>query len=394
MAISNRIKSLSESQSLAMAQRCAQLRAEGVDVIGLTLGEPDFNTPDHIKEAAVQAVVNNYSHYAPVPGIPSLREAVSRKLLMENHLSYTPDEIIISVGAKQAICNAVLSLVNPGDEVILPTPCWVSYSEMVRLAEGVNVFVPTSAANAYKLTAEQLRAAITHKTRLLFLCSPNNPTGCVYSESDLQALAEVLADYPDIYIISDEIYEHLNYVGKHASLASFKRIAGRVVVINGVSKSYAMTGYRIGWLACHDKALVAACKKLQGQYLTSACTVAQKAAEAAYTGSQQCVEDMRQKFCRRRDLIMELLSHIPGVSCDCPAGAFYVFPDVSSYYGKTYAGKVINGSDDMVDYLLNEAHVACVSGSAFGEDRCMRLSYATSEDNIRIALARIKEALS
>ena len=399
MKISRRIGSLCESQSLAMAARCAELRAAGVDVIGLSLGEPDFAAPEHVKAAAKQAVDDNYSHYGPVPGFPSLREAIAKTLNSElgntNPQAFTANEIIVSVGAKQCICNAIQTLTDPGDEVIMPTPCWVSYSEMVKLAEGKSVPVKTSMETDFCLTGAQLEAAITDKTRLLMLCSPNNPTGSVYTHEMLEDIVRVLVKHPNISVISDEIYEHILYTGHHESMVQFAEIKDRVVIVNGVSKAYAMTGYRIGWLACHDKGFIGACKRLQGQMITCATTVAQKAAEAAYTGSQECVEEMRQAFERRRNLILGLAKEIEGWKIVEPQGAFYLFPDVSYYFGKkTPEGQVIASANDMVEYLLNAAHVACVSGSAFGEDNCIRLSYATSEENIREAMRRIKNALN
>ena len=388
--ISKHISSLAESQSLAMAQRVEQLHRKGIDVIGMTLGEPNFDTPEHIKLAAQQAITDNYSHYGPVKGLLSLREAISVHMP-----AYSADEVIVSVGAKQAICNAVLSLVDEGDEVIIPTPCWVSYGEMVKMAGGTNVFVRTSPDTDYKLTAEQLQAVITNKTKLLILCSPNNPTGSVYTQEELMRLVAVLKRYPNISVISDEVYSAIWY-GDHkpSTLASFAEIQNQVVCINGVSKAYAMTGYRIGWMACHNAEIVKACATLQGQYLTCACMVAQKAAEAALSGSQDCVEQMRRTYEQRRALIMSYLGEIPEIKYPIPQGAFYVFPDVSAYYGKRYGGKTITTSDDMAEYLLDQAHVACVAGSAYGEDRCIRLSYATGEKNIVEALRRIKEALS
>ena len=388
--ISKHIASLAESQSLAMAQRVAQMRQQGIDVISMTLGEPDFDTPEHIKQAAQQAIADNYSHYSPVKGLVSLREAIS----VSTNNAYSTDEIIVSVGAKQAICNAVLSLVDEGDEVIIPTPCWVSYSEMVKIAGGKNVLVRTSAENDYKLTAQQLQAAITERTKLLILCSPNNPTGSVYTQEELAQLVDVLQQHHNIFVISDEIYSTLVYDQPHVSLVSFAELADRLILINGVSKTYAMPGYRIGWMACHNAEITEACATLQGQYLTCATLISQKAAEAALTGSQDCVEQMRCAYARRRELILSLLAEIPEITYTIPQGAFYVFPDVSRYYGKLYGNCAINNSDDMANYLLNEAHVACVSGSAYGEDKCIRLSYATSEANIKEALKRIKEALT
>lgn len=397
MQISKRIDSLAESQTLQIAARCQQLRAEGVDVIGLSLGEPDFSAPQHVKDAAKAAIDNDFSHYGPVPGFPSLREAIAKTLNEElgekNPQAFTANEIVVSVGAKHCLCNAIETLVGPGDEVILPTPCWVSYIEMVKLAEGVSVPVKTTMENNFCLTAEQLEAAITPRTRLLVLCTPNNPTGSVYSHEALADLVRVLEKHPDISVISDEIYEHILYTGHHESMGQFESLKDRVVIINGVSKSHAMTGYRIGWMACHDKGFISAVKRLQGQQCTCATTIAQKAAEAAYTGDTACVEEMRQAFERRRDLIVGLAREIEGLKVLEPQGAFYLFPDVSSFFGKTYNGVTVHNADEVVEYLLNEAHVACVSGSAFGEDRCIRLSYATSEELIIKAMARIKEAL-
>ena len=397
MQISKRIDSLAESQTLQIAARCQQLRAEGVDVIGLSLGEPDFPAPAHVKEAAKAAVDNDFSHHGPVPGFPSLREAIAKTLNEElgarNPQAFNANEIIVSVGAKHCLCNAIETLVGPGDEVILPTPCWVSYVEMVKLAEGKSVLVRTTMENNFCLTAEQLEAAITPRTRLLVLCTPNNPTGSVYSHERLVDIVRVLEKHPEISVISDEIYEHILYTGQHESLGQFASLKDRVVIINGVSKSHAMTGYRIGWLACHDRGFISAVKRLQGQQCTCATTIAQKAAEAAYTGDRTCVETMRQAFERRRDLIVRLAREIDGLKVLEPQGAFYLFPDVSSFFGKSHNGFTVHNANEVVEYLLNEAHVACVSGSAFGEDNCIRLSYATSEDLIVEAMRRIKEAL-
>ncbi len=384
------IAALAESQSLAMARLVNQLRQQGVDIVSMTLGEPDFDTPLHIKQAAQQAIADNYSHYGPVNGIPSLREAISKQMP-----GYSPDEIIVSVGAKQSICNAVMALVDEGDEVIIPTPCWVSYSEMVKIAGGTNVFVKTTAAAEYKITAAQLKEGITERTKLLILCSPNNPTGSVYTKEEMVELVEVLKEYPNIYVISDEVYDAIVFDEQMSELGNerLSELEDRVVRVNGVSKRYAMTGYRIGWMACHNKEILKACSILQGQYLTCACMVAQKAAEAALTGSQECVEEMRKEYGKRKKLILSLLNEIPDIRCVTPAGAFYVFPDVSRYYGKRFGDKTITNSDDIVNYLLDKAHVACVAGSAYGEDTCIRLSFATNEANIREALKRIKTAL-
>ena len=397
MKISKRISALQESQSLQMAARCQQLRAEGIDVIGLSLGEPDFAAPDHIKQAAKQAIDQDFSHYGPTPGFLSLRKAVADTINNElqpyNVLPYTPNDIVISVGAKQALCNCIQALIDPDDEIIIPTPCWVSYVEMVKLAEGKSVLVKTTMDNNFCITPEQLQNAITPRTRILLLCTPNNPTGAVYSHEQLKALVEVLRQYPNITILSDEIYARIQYNGKHESMGQFPEIQDRLILINGVSKVYAMTGYRIGWMATHDKALVSACKRLQGQMITCATTIAQKAAEAAYNGPQECVIEMRNAFHKRRDLIVKLAKQIKGLQFNEPQGAFYLFPDVSEFFGKTNNGQTIRNADDLTEFLLNEAHVACVSGSAFGEDNCIRLSYAASEDNIIEAMHRIKQAL-
>lgn len=387
--ISKHIAALAESQSFAMAQRVMQLRRDGVDVVSLTLGEPDFDTPMPIKQAAQQAIADNYSHYGPVKGILSLREAICKQML-----GYTPDEIIVSVGAKQSICNAVMALVDEGDEVLIPTPCWVSYSEMVKLAGGTNVYVKTTADAEYKLTAAQLKEAITERTKLLILCSPNNPTGSVYTKEEIAELVEVLKEYPNIFVIVDEVYSAIVFEGANELASeSMSELGERIIAINGVSKTYAMTGYRIGWMACHNKEVVKACDTLQGQYLTCACMVAQKAAETALTGSQECVEEMRKEYAKRRELILSLLDAIQDITYVEPKGAFYVFPNVSKYYGKRFGDKTIANSDDMVNYLLDEAHVACVAGSAYGEDSCIRLSFATNEVSIIEGVKKIKEAL-
>ena len=398
MIISNRIAALEESATLRVAALCQQLRSEGVDVIGLSLGEPDFPAPAHVKQAAIDAVNNDVSHYGPTPGFPALRQAIAETLnkdLSEYPVQpYNSNEIVVSVGAKQALCNAIEALIGPGDEVIMPTPCWVSYVEMVKIAQGKSVLVKTTMENNFCLTAEQLEMAITPNTKLLMLCSPNNPTGSVYSLENLKALVEVLKKHPQIVVLADEIYQHILYTGKHETLAQFPELENRLVIINGVSKAYAMTGYRIGWLASHDKDLITAVKRLQGQTISCATTIAQKAAEAAYAGPQDCVEEMRQAFHRRRDLIVSLAKEIPGMKVLEPQGAFYLFPDVSAYFGKQYNGQTIHNADDVVTYLLTEAHVALVSGSAFGEDNCIRFSYATSEELIVEAMRRVKEALA
>ncbi len=391
--VSNRVQSLAPSQTLAMSQKSNELKAQGVDVINLSVGEPDFNTPEHIKEAAKRAVDENYTFYTPVPGYMTLRKAISEKLKKENGVDFAPEQIVVSGGAKQSLCNVVLSVINPGDEVIIPTPAWVSYVEMVHLAEGKNVLVPATIEQDFKITPEQLRAALTERTRLIIFCSPSNPTGSVYSREELAELVKVLADYPDVLVLADEIYEHINFTGSFTSLASFPEIADRVCIVNGVSKAYAMTGWRIGFLAA-PLWLARATNKLQSQYPSGASSIAQKAAEAAYTGSQECVEEMRKAFERRRDLVVGLARTIPGWKVNNPQGAFYLFPEVSSYFGKRYGDTVINNDSDLAMYLLEEGHVATVAGSAFCTPGYIRLSYATSDDNIREAMRRIEAALA
>ena len=393
MELSERLQRLQPSATLAMSQRSSELKAQGVDVINMSVGEPDFNTPDHIKEAAKRAIDENWSRYSPVPGYPELKNAIVAKLKNENCLDYKPSQILCSNGAKQSVCNTVMALVNAGDEVIIPAPYWVSYPQMVLLAEGTPVFVEAKLEQDFKITPEQLEAAITPKTKALILCSPSNPTGSVYSLKELEALKDVLMKHPQIIIIADEIYEHINYVGQHASMASFPDIKDRVVIINGVSKAYAMTGWRIGFIAAPEW-IVKGCNKLQGQYTSGPCSVSQKAAEAAYTGSQQCVEDMRQAFERRKNLIVRLAKEIPGLEVNDPQGAFYLFPKCTSYFGKTDGACTINNSTDFAMYLLEVGHVATVGGDAFGSPECFRMSYATSDENIVEAMRRIKDVLS
>ena len=392
--LSDRLNSLSPSATLAMSQKSAELKAQGVDVINLSVGEPDFNTPDHIKEAAKQAIDENYSRYSPVAGYLSLRNAIVAKLKNENGLEYTAAQISCANGAKQSVCNTILALVNPGDEVIVPAPYWVSYPEMVKLAEGKPVVVTAGIEQDFKMTPAQLEAAITPKTRALILCSPSNPTGSVYSHDELAALATVLEKHPQVYVIADEIYEHINYIGRHESIAQFPAMKERTVVVNGVSKAYAMTGWRIGFIAGPEW-IVKGVNKLQGQYTSGPCSVSQKAAEAAYAGTQAPVEEMRRAFERRRDLIVRLAKEVPGLEVNVPEGAFYLFPKCSAYFGKKAAdGRVINTSDDLAMYLLEVGHVACVGGTSFGAPECIRMSYATSDENIVEAIRRIKEALS
>ena len=391
--LSNRLQRLAPSATLAMSQKSAEMKAQGIDVINMSVGEPDFNTPDHIKEAAKKAVDENYSRYSPVPGYVELRKAIVDKLQRENGLSYTANEVLVSNGAKQSVCNTVMALVNPGDEVIIPAPYWVSYPQMVLLAGGVPVIVEATFEQNFKMTPEQLEAAITPKTRLVILCSPSNPTGSVYNKEELRALANIILKHEDLFVLADEIYEHINYVGRHESIAQFPGMKERSIIVNGVSKAYAMTGWRIGYIAAPEW-IVKGCNKLQGQYTSGPCSVSQKAAEFAYTQSQECVEQMRQAFERRRNLIVELAKDIPGLEVNVPEGAFYLFPKCSAFYGKTAPnGFPIGNSTDLALYLLEEAHVATVGGDAFGDSDCFRMSYATSDDNIREAMRRIKEAL-
>ena len=391
--LSNRLNRLAPSATLAMSQKSAEMKAQGIDVINMSVGEPDFNTPDHIKEAAKKAVDDNWSRYSPVPGYADLREAIVAKLKNENNLDYTTDEIIVSNGAKQSVCNAVMALVDDGEEVIIPTPYWVSYPQMALLAGATPIFVNAGFEQNFKITAEQLEKAITPKTRMLILCSPSNPTGSVYSKEELKSLAEVILKHDDLYVLADEIYEHINYIGHHESIAQFQGMKERTIIINGISKAYAMTGWRIGYMAA-PKWIVKGCNKLQGQYTSGPCSVSQKAALAAYVESQVCVEEMRVAFERRRDLIVELASQIPGLEVNKPEGAFYLFPKCSSFFGKhTESGKTIATSSDLAMYLLEDAHVATVGGDAFGDPDCFRMSYATSDDNIREAIRRIAEAL-
>lgn len=391
--ISKRIQSLAASATLAMSQKSNELKAQGVDVINLSVGEPDFNTPDHIKEAAKKAIDDNFSFYTPVAGYMSLRKAISTKLKEENGVDFAPEQIVVSNGAKQSLCNVILALINPGDEVIIPTPAWVSYVEMVKLAEGKNVLVPASIEQDFKITPEHLEAAITDKTRMVLLCSPSNPTGSVYTREELQGLVNVIAKYPNITVLADEIYEHINFTGEFTSMASFPELADRVVIINGVSKAYAMTGWRIGFMAGPTD-IVKATTKLQGQYTSNPSSIAQKAAEAAYTGSQACVREMNEAFQRRRDLVVKLASEIPGLKVNVPQGAFYLFPEVSSFFGKSYEGTVIKDAADLALFLLDKGHVATVDGAAFCAPGYIRLSYATSDDNIREAMRRIADTLA
>ena len=391
--LSDRLNRLAPSATLAMSQKSSEMKAQGIDVINMSVGEPDFNTPDNIKQAAKKAIDENYSRYSPVPGYPDLRKAIVAKLKNENGLEYTINEVIVGTGGKQCVCNAVLALVNPGDEVIIPAPYWVSYPQMVKLAGGTPVIVNAGFDQDFKMTAEQLENAITEKTKMLILCSPSNPTGSVYSKEELAALAEVLKKHPEVFVLADEIYEHINYIGKHHSIAQEPGMKEQVIIANGVSKAYAMTGWRIGFIAAPEW-IVKGCNKLQGQYTSGPCSVSQIAAAEAFAGDQTCVEQMRQAFEKRKDLIVGLMKDIPGIEVNDPHGAFYVFPKCDSYFGKRDGDKVINDDNDLALYLLETGHVATVCGTAFGAPGYLRMSYATSDDNIREAMKRIKETLA
>jgi len=394
--ISNRILNMAESETLAMTAKARELKAQGKDVISLSIGEPDFNTPEIVKEAAKKAIDDNFTHYPPVPGYADLREAVCLKFKRDNNLEFKPEQIVVSTGAKQSIYQLVQCLINPGDEVIIPTPFWVSYKEIVRVAEGKCVYVKTSLENDFKVTPEQLEAAITPKTKLIMFSSPSNPTGMLYSKEELRAIAAVVARHENLFVMADEIYEHINFVGRHESLAQFPEVRDRVITVNGVAKGFAMTGWRIGFIAAPTP-IAKACNKLQGQVTSATCSIAQKAAACAMLLDPATSDDiinMRRIFQQRRDMVYQLLCDIPGLKVRLPQGAFYFFPDVSSYYGKSFNGQKIENSTDMAFYLLNEANVATVMGSAFGDDACIRLSYATSEELLREALRRIKEALA
>lgn len=390
--VSKRLTALSPSETLAMSQKSNELKTQGIDVINLSVGEPDFSTPDFIKKAAQKAIDENYSFYSPVPGYLSLRNSIVEKLKRENNLDYKPEQIVCSNGAKQSVCNVLLSIIDSGDEVIIPAPYWVSYVEMVKLAEGTNIIVPAGIEQDFKITPAQLEATISCRTKAIILCSPSNPTGSVYSQEELKGLSEVLMKYPNIIIISDEIYEHISYVGKHESIAQFKNIRDRVVIVNGVSKAYAMTGWRLGWIAAPIW-VASACNKLQGQYTSGASSIAQKAAEAAYNGSLDCVKTMRKIFERRLNLMMELCLDIPGFKINHPQGAFYLFPDCSEYINKSFRGRKIESSVDLAMYLLEEGHVASVAGVAFGSPNCIRFSYAANDDRLIEAMQRVKNAL-
>lgn len=390
--LSDRLNRLAPSATLAMSQRSGEMKAQGINVINMSVGEPDFMTPDHVKEAGKKAIDDNFSKYSPVPGYLSLRKAIANKLKRENNLNYSASEVIVGTGGKQGVCNTILALVNPGDEVIIPAPYWVSYPQMVKLAGGEPVIVPAGIEQDFKVTADQLKAAITSKTKLIILCSPSNPTGSVYTKEELEALAKIVLEHNDLFVLSDEIYEHINYIGCHASIAACEGMKERTIICNGVSKAYAMTGWRLGWVAAPEW-IIKGLNKLQGQYTSGTSSVSQMAALAAYEGDQGCVEDFRKAFQRRRDLIVSLAKEVPGLEVNVPEGAFYLFPKCSSYFGKTDGKHVINNSTDFALYLLEEGHVATVAGDAFGSPDYFRMSYATSDDNIIEALSRIKEVL-
>ena len=390
--LSDRLNRLAPSATLAMSQRSNEMKAQGINVINMSVGEPDFMTPDHVKEAGKKAIDDNFSKYSPVPGYLSLRKAIANKLKRENNLNYSASEVIVGTGGKQGVCNTILALVNPGDEVIIPAPYWVSYPQMVKLAGGVPVIVPAGIEQDFKVTANQLKVAITSKTKLIILCSPSNPTGSVYTKEELEALSKIVLEHNDLFVLSDEIYEHINYIGCHASIAACEGMKERTIICNGVSKAYAMTGWRLGWVAAPEW-IIKGLNKLQGQYTSGTSSVSQIAALAAYEGDQGCVEDFRKAFQRRRDLIVSLAKEVPGLEVNVPEGAFYLFPKCSSFFGKTNGKYVINNSTDFALYLLEEGHVATVAGDAFGSPDYFRMSYATSDDNIIEALSRIKEVL-
>jgi aspartate aminotransferase len=392
MNLAQRVDYINEPQTIAMAKLGRELAAQGFDIISLSLGEPDFTTPQHIKDAAKDAIDNNFSYYTPVAGIPELREAIVNKFKRDNNLHFTSDQILVSTGAKHCIMNAMMALVNSGDEVIIPTPYWVSYSEMARLIEGVPVFIEATVEQQYKINAQQLEAAISPKSKMFIFSSPCNPTGSVYSNEELTALVSVFEKHPNIYIISDEIYEFINFVGKHQSIGCFENIKDRVITINGLSKGYAMTGWRLGYMAAHP-AITKACEKIQSQFTSATSSITQKAAVAALNGDMKPSEEMVKAFKRRRELILQEVKQIPNWVCNNPEGAFYLFPDVSYYFGKSFEGKTINTATDLCMYLLHNAHVSMVTGEAFGAPKCIRISYATSDEKIVEAMHRIKKAL-
>jgi aspartate aminotransferase len=391
--LAKRVFQINEPQTIAMSKKARELAATGIDVVSLSLGEPDFETPEHIKAAAIAAITNNFSYYTPVAGIPELREAISRKFLEENNLHYAPDQIVVSTGAKHAIMNAIMAIVNPGDEVIIPTPYWVSYSEMVKLAEGVPVFIDAPLDQNYKITAQQLQAAITSKAKVFLFSSPCNPTGSVYSKDELESLVEVFRKHPEIIIISDEIYEYINFSSKHVSIGTFAGMENRVITINGLSKGFAMTGWRLGYLGA-PKEIAQACEKIQSQFTSATSSITQKAAVAALTGSREPSLKMVEAFKRRKELMLKGLSEIPGIKCNKPDGAFYFFPDISHFLGMHFGSEKIETATDLCMYLLNEGHVSMVTGEAFGNPNCLRISYATSDEKLTLAIERIKNALA
>jgi len=391
--LSNTINNLSESETLAMTRMSRELIAEGKDVISLSIGEPDFDTPQFIKDAAIKAINENYTHYTPVPGYPELRQAISQKFKRDNNLDYTPEQIVVSTGAKHSLANVALSLLNPGDEVILPAPFWVSYKEIVKLAGAKHISIPTTIENDFKVTAKEIEQVITPKTKMIWFSTPCNPSGSVYTKEELKSIAELIAQYPKILIVSDEIYEHINFNEKHESIAQFDFIKDQVITVNGVSKGFAMTGWRIGYIGA-PKWIADACIKMQGQFTSGTSSISQKAAQAALEANPSCTLEMRKAFEKRRELVLDLMSDIPGLKLNNPKGAFYVFPDVSSYFGKSYNGTTINNASDLAMFLLNEGLVALVTGDAFGDPNCIRFSYATSEDILIEAIKRIKNTLA
>ncbi|MFN5305777.1 MAG: pyridoxal phosphate-dependent aminotransferase [Bacteroidota bacterium] len=388
-----RLQALNESQTLAMARRSREMKAAGIDVINLSIGEPDFDTPDFVKDAGIRAIQQNKTHYPPVPGIPELRAAIAEKFKRDNHITCTPDMVVVSTGAKQSIANVVLSTINPGDEVIIPTPYWVSYLELVKMAGGIPVFIKSGVHNNYKITADDLKAALTEKTRMLIFSSPCNPSGSVYSETEIRSLASVLQSHPDVLVVSDEIYEYINYTGNHFSMGAIPEVAAQVITVNGVSKGFAMTGWRIGYI-CAAPWIAKACEKMQGQFTSGTSTISQYAALAAVEAGKGPVMPMREEFFKRRELVLQLINDIPGLHCNIPDGAFYVFPDVRSFFGKSCDGMHISNAADLCNFLLEKGHVALVSGDAFGDDNCLRFSYACAEKDIREAIRRMKESLS
>jgi aspartate aminotransferase len=392
-SVAERLDKLAESQTLAMTKRSREMVAKGIDVINLSIGEPDFDTPQFIKQAAIDAINNNVTHYTPVPGFLDLRKAISLKFKRDNNLEYSPEQIVVSTGAKQSIANAILSLINQGDEVLVPIPYWVSYIELIKLADGVPISIPTTVHQNFKINAQQLRESISSKTRMIIFSTPCNPSGSVYSKEELKELVDVLKEHSQILVISDEIYEHINYCGKHESIAQFEEIKDRVITVNGVSKGYAMTGWRIGYIGA-PKWIAAACEKMQGQFTSGTCSISQKAAEAALLADASSTHEMRNEFLRRRNIVLELLNNIEGIKCNVPDGAFYVFPDVSSYFGKKYMETEIKNSNDLCMFLLNVGHVALVSGDAFGDNNCLRFSYACSEKVFTTAIERIQKTLA